>query len=424
MFYLCLFFLALLIGSFVAEMLAIWMQVLRLLSSPLPHHKGTFSEEQYEQARLYTIDKIALAAIRRTCSFLCLILILRYLLLFKLDSLLRGTFPEASETFFSSLFVAIFFFLESLLNAPFDLLSRILIDRKHGVSKESPLDSLADNARTILISSGCTFPVGYFWFKMFSAAGMDRFFCLWVVVALGALFLSQGTTLFAEGFLGKSKELERGSLKSKIVSVAKGLGFPLDRVFLADHTEISPTRTVHHTGIRKKRLVIYSTLSKEETEDTIVACAVHEIAHWKYSHKWKQLAAHLATMLVLIMFAGKMLSGTSVVKALLFGENVAEHIAPHIRLAYLFLFFTHARLLLSMLQGVLARQFEKEADLFVVSNGHGQALLKYLRNLCRKGKTNPNPDTLYSVMNYSLPPPAERIRVMSEAITKTETKIK
>ena len=162
--------------------------------------------------------------------------------------------------------------------------------------------------------------------------------------------------------------------------------------------------------------MLYDTLLTQCTDDQVTAVLAHELGHWKLRHTPVLFIASqcvLASQLALFaMTRGAPGLYTS------FGFPVDQRPA----LAALLLFqmiIGPVDEVLGLLQNVVSRKFEFQADNFGVSLGWGKDLKTALCVLDKENKGPPNVDELYSAYHYSHPPLPERLRAIDAAMKKT-----
>ncbi len=79
--------------------------------------------------------------------------------------------------------------------------------------------------------------------------------------------------------------LEEGSLKGKIETYARNVGFELKNIFVIDGSKRSTKANAYFSGFgREKRVTLYDTLIDDLEEDEIVAVLAHEVGHYKRKH--------------------------------------------------------------------------------------------------------------------------------------------
>ena len=169
---------------------------------------------------------------------------------------------------------------------------------------------------------------------------------------------------------------------------------------------------------KNKRIVLYDTLiNKCQADEEIVAVLAHELGHWKLRHtpmlfiaSQVMLIAQLSLFVVAREAPGLYSS---------FGFSVHERPA----LAALILcqmIIGPADEVLGLLQNVVSRVFEFQADGFAVKQGWGKPLRTALCTLDKENRGPPNVDALYSAYHFSHPALPERLKAIDAAMRKED----
>lgn len=169
---------------------------------------------------------------------------------------------------------------------------------------------------------------------------------------------------------------------------------------------------------KNKRIVLYDTLiTKCTDDDEIVAVLAHELGHWKLGHTPRLfVASQIMLIAQLSLFA---LSRGAPGLFASFGFPPDQRPA----LAALILFqmiIGPVDEVLGLLQNVVSRVFEFQADGFAVKQGWGKPLRTALCTLDKENRGPPNIDALYSAYHFSHPALPERLRAIDAAMRKTE----
>lgn len=417
MFCWCLSVLGLVIGNYVAFVFLLGRQMLRLLGPAPKDSREIFSEEEYDKAKTYNMDKIALDIAQRTFSFLKIVLVFRYLLLFQLDGYLRGVFPKASPAAFAAIFLNVFMAAEYLTNVPFDLVQTFLVEERHGFNKMDFVGYCSDLMKEMVLCTIVSSFMGYFGFRIISSATLAHFFYFWVFAAAFSVLLCIAFPVVIDPFFNKFTLLEDGKLKSLVEELARKVQFPLSKILVMDGSKRSTHTNAYFVGIcGERRIVFYDTLLKNSTNEQVLAALCHEFGHWHHLHMLKLMVIHQAILLGIVMLAGMVILEEAAAKVLLFGAEVAGDVPIHIKVLYCMMLCTHIGLPVSVLKVMISRAFERQADAFAVEQGHGESLISALKNISKDNKSNPNPDPWYAAVCYSHPTVTERMSAITRLV--------
>jgi STE24 endopeptidase len=299
----------------------------------------------------------------------------------------------------------------SLFSLPFSLYRQFVIEERFGFNRMTWKLLLLDISKGALLSIIIMTPLlyGLFWF-------MDRAGNFWWIYAFAGFSLFQLVvmilypTLIAPLF-NKFSPLEEGSLKEKILALARKLDFRTSGIFVMDGSKRSSHSNAYFTGIgHAKRIVLFDTLVRQMDEEQLTAVLAHEIGHEKANHVKKRFAVSLLASLAGFYILSLLLDYTPLFQAFGF-DNPSYHAAVVI----LSFCAGPVTFFLQPLLAVLSRRHEYEADRFSVEATSSASGLKgALVRLSQKNLSNLTPHPWYSFYHYSHPTLAERISAMEE----------
>jgi STE24 endopeptidase len=308
------------------------------------------------------------------------------------------------------IFLAAMSALFSAIALPFSLYSTFVIEQKYGFNRMTWKLWLADFCKRLLLSMAIGIPVlaGILWF-------MDRFLpglwwlYVWVFLALVQLFLTSIFPVFIVPLFNKLTPLEEGSLKERILALARKVRFNLSGIFTMDGSKRSTHSNAFFAGMgRFRRIVLFDTLVKSLNEPEVLAVLAHEMGHNVKKHIRTGLVVELATSLAGLFVLSHLVSHSWFYSAFGF-EQPSSHAALFIfmKVAGPFAFF------LSPLTSMLSRKHEYEADRFSAESlGDPQPMIRGLVKLTKENLSNLTPHPLYSFFYYSHPTVMERIRAL------------
>ncbi|OQR88967.1 CAAX prenyl protease 1 [Thraustotheca clavata] len=106
------------------------------------------------------------------------------------------------------------------------------------------------------------------------------------------------TSVFIMLLVNKFTPLKKGSLKTRIESLASPLNFPLTNLFVCDGSKRSSHSNAYLQGFfNSKRIVIYDILLNQVNDDEVLAVLGHELGHWKCGTQCKVLSFNKFTLL-------------------------------------------------------------------------------------------------------------------------------
>jgi STE24 endopeptidase len=208
----------------------------------------------------------------------------------------------------------------------------------------------------------------------------------------------------------KQKPLEDGSLRDKIETYAKTVGFQLDNIFVIDGSKRSTKANAYFSGFgSQKQVTLYDTLIEDLEEEEIVAVLAHEVGHYKHKHIIYNLSLSLLTSGFTLWLLALLIGNQMLYEAL-----GVEQPGFHIGLIAFGLLYTPISMLTGFLMNILSRKFEYQADDYAKSTYNGNDLLGALKKLSQKSLSNLTPHPLYVKIHYSHPSLLKRAKNISK----------
>ena len=194
---------------------------------------------------------------------------------------------------------AIFLFAVSLgswlAGLPFSLYATFSIEARFGFNRTTPKTFVLDTLKSLAVSIAIGLPVllGLFWFM--DRAG--RWWWVWAFLAITAFELVMNLLypLVIAPLFNRFTPLAEGTLRDRILELARRLGFRTKGIFVMDASRRSRHGNAYFTGLGPvKRVVLFDTLVETMSEEEILAVLAHEIGHERRHHVRKGLALSIA----------------------------------------------------------------------------------------------------------------------------------
>lgn len=369
--------------------------------------RGAVPEETYRRSAEYTLVKSRFSiAVSAISSALMLAAVLSGLL-GQFDLLLGGL--SLHRYLHGILYVLGAAGVSGLVSLPVAWYSQFGIEQRFGFNRMTPGLFFADVIRGILLSIVLAVPLllGLFLF-MDTAGGLWWLYAAGFVMVL-QLVLTVLYPLVIAPLFNTFTPLPEGSLREKIETLARGLGFRTNGIFVMDSSRRSKHSNAYFTGLGKaKRIVLYDTLVNGFSEDEVVSVLAHEIGHEKKRHVVKRLA--VSTVLTFLMFRllALVLPYEPLYRA--FGFAAPSY---HALLVILALASGPLTFVFTPLFSFWSRRHEYEADRFAAeAAGTPRHLAGALLRLGTENLSNLTPHPLYSFYHYSHPTLAERLSAL------------
>ncbi len=391
----------------VIDLIADWLNLKALRTDVPEPMRDVVDAETYRKSQAYT-------RVNARFGFVTTIFDLTILLLFWflggfdwLDQSLRALgFGEiiTGLMFFGALFVG-----KTIIDLPFEYYSTFVIEERFGFNKSTRTTFWADQIKGLIISAiigGILGALVLLFFQFFPDWG---WLWAWMAVAAFSLLLTYLAPTCIMPLFNKFEPLQDGELKERIMTYAEKVDYPLAEVHVMDGSKRSTKSNAFFTGFGKnKKVALYDTLVENHTVDELVGVLAHEIGHYKKKHIPQMIGIALANMGVIFFLAGLFLNNEALHAA--FGM---QETSVYASLVFFGMLFIPLNRVLSMVQSILSRKNEFEADAFAATTtGQAQPMIDALKKLSKDNLSNLTPHPFYVFMNYSHPPVLLRLRAL------------
>ena len=237
-------------------------------------------------------------------------------------------------------------------------------------------------------------------------AGLRRFGPRWwipgavVIVAFGVA-ITYASPVVLDPLFNKFTPLERGRLRSEILSLAKRAHVDVGQVYVSDASRRTTAANAYVNGLgHTKRVVLYDNLLKGFTPAEVRFVVAHELGHVRHRDVPRALL-YLALVAPFGMFAvarlGDALAGLE--------DRRSPAVVPALLLSIALL-----APLVTVLSNQLSRQVERSADAFGLELTHEpQAQIEFQRRIAVKNVSNPDPPKLVQYLLGTHPTTLQRI---------------
>lgn len=306
----------------------------------------------------------------------------------------------------SLVYFAVIFIGSDILSIPFDYYQIFVIEEKFGFNKTSKSTYLNDKLKGYLLSIMIGGGLLGILLWLIHQMGQNFWWQFWIISAVFMVFVNLFYTALILPFFNKLTPLAEGELKSKIVSYAQSVNFPLDNIFVIDGSKRSSKANAFFSGFgTRKKVVLYDTLIDQHTPDELVAVLAHEIGHYKKKHiLWGMMASIIQVGVLLFILS-----------LFIFSENMSlalggSSVAIHLNIIGFTMLFSPISLILGIGMNMLSRKNEFEADAYAKITFDGKPLAEALKTLSANSLSNINPHPWYVFVNYSHPPLLDRLQ--------------
>ena len=373
-----------------------------------PVMKDYYDEDKYLKAKNYSIEKGKISLISSTLSTLITILFLVFDGYGWLDNFISIYYDIPflkSGIFFLSLFI-----LSDLISIPFSCYNTFVIEEKYGFNKTTVktfvLDKIKGYLLTIIVGGilllGATYIVSL----------LENGFWVWLWLSLSVIMLL--VNMFYADLIvpifNKLTPLETGSLREKIESYTKKVGYSLKNIYIIDGSKRSSKANAFFSGLGpRKTIALYDTLVEKHSEEELVAVLAHEVGHYKKKHVFTSLFLTIS-QLGLMCFLLELCLKVGEISQALGGKEMVFHLG----LVAFGILYSPIGTILSILMNINSRKNEFEADNYAKTTYSGKALELALKKLSVDSLSNLYPHPFYTFIHYSHPPLLKRLSALNE----------
>lgn len=372
---------------------------------PIPKElEGLYDEETYKKQQAYTGERrrvSLLGSVLNTCITLGIFA-------FGGFALFDGWVREVTSypVLMAILYMLIFNVIGMVVDVPFSYYNTFTIETKYGFNRMTKklfwTDLLKSTALSIVITSIIIGAVVWIY-------GMiPQWFWLvaWAVIGCFQLFMQYIYTDFIVPMFNKLSPLEDGELRSAIEDFAKKTNFSLENIYMQDSSKRSTHGNAYFSGWgKRKKVVIYDTLTEQLSTEQIVAVLAHEIGHQKHGHMTKMVVMMLSMMLLTLWLFSLVIDSKDVAMA-----AGCEMPSFHINIMVFSMLFTPISMLTDMFTAIISRRHEWEADEFARVHGQGEGISEALKKMSKHSLANLTPHPLVVFMEYSHPTLLDRVK--------------
>jgi len=376
----------------------------KMWSVTLPEKlKGICDEEEYKKTQLYQKDNNSLSLLSSSFNLALILVVIIFGGFALIDSLARDF--TANKVIISLIFFGIIGFASDLINIPFSCYDTFVIEKKYGFNTMTIRTFITDHIKSWFIAILVGIPVlgliTWFYYK----TGKNFWLYAWGLITVFSVFINLFYSELIVPLFNKQTPLQEGTLRTQIEEFAQKTGFKLRNIYIIDGSKRSTKANAYFSGFGpKKRIVLFDTLSKELTEEEIVAVLAHEIGHYKKKHVLLNLILSvIITGLMLFLFS--LVVNSPGLSIALGSQNTSFHLG----LIVFGILYSPLSLLIGLLTNYISRRNEFAADKFVKDNFKPEILAEALKKLSVKNLSNMMPHPVYVFFHYSHPPLLSRL---------------
>lgn len=377
---------------------------------------GVMSDETFEKARLYSIDKQRFGMVKDAFTIVTSSVIIYYGVLAKVWAVSDNINPYIGEVSISCIWLLIFNTFSTLVDLPFTIYYTFVLEAKFGFNKQTVKFFVLDRVKSFILSQVLVIPISSLVIVIVKYGGDWFFVWLWATIGVIALLLLTIYPSIIAPIFDKYTPLPEGELRTQIETLAASLKFPLTQLYVVEGSKRSAHSNAYFYGLFKsKRIVLYDTLLKTPDSggcqnDEILAVLGHELGHWQFSHVTKNIIIMQINLFLMFAVFAYMFKTPTLYLAVGFPKGL-QPVLVGLQVVVHYVMMPY-NTLLSFLLTCLSRRFEFQADEFAIHLGKADPLQRALIQLNKDNLGFPIYDELYSAWHHSHPPLLERIAAL------------
>ena len=371
--------------------------------------KNFYDKDKYKKAKEYKKANGKLSFFSSTINFSITI----FLLILGLYGKVSDYFMINFDNIFiqSSLFFLTFYLFNLIISIPFQYYSTFYIETKFGFNKTTINTFILDKLKGVFLALLIGGALLYATLIVYSKISHGFWIYLWFGLSFFTLFMNMFYTSLIVPLFNKLVPISEGSLKEKIETYSKKIGYSLNNIFIIDGSKRSTKANAYFSGIGpKKTIALFDTLVEKHSEEELVAVLAHEVGHFKKKHVYQGLILSIIQIGLITFLFELCLNNSELVNSL--GGKINSF---HLGLVVFSMLYSPIGLITGIFMNILSRKNEYEADKFAKETYNGDALVLALKKLSVNSLSNLYPHPFYVFVHYSHPPLIKRLDALSSS---------
>ena len=368
---------------------------------------GYYDEEKYKKSQNYLKDRTKFSFISSLTS---LIISIVFILIggFNYVDLFARSFGYG-EIVTGLIFVAVLYLLLEIIGIPFSAYNVFVIEEKYGFNKTTIKTFISDIIKNLILTAVIGLPIFAVIVMFFVKYNSLAWIYASITVILFELLITFIAPVFIMPLFNKYIPLEDGELKNELEKYAKEQNFKMKGLYKMDGSKRSTKTNAFFTGFGKfRRIVLFDTLIAKHTTQELVSVLAHEMGHYKKGHIHKMMIMSFANTIIIFFLLSLFIGNEG-----LFAAFKMQNISVYAALIFFGFLYTPISMFLSVLQNIISRKHEYEADKYSVTTyKNPKAMIEALKKLSVDNLSNLTPHKMKVFMEYSHPTVVDRIKAI------------
>ncbi len=303
--------------------------------------------------------------------------------------------------------------LEILISFPLKFYSSFYLEHRYGLSNQTLLRWLGEQAKAVLVGIPLILPVLLFFYYCLRTYGSAWWLPVGIMLFLATTVLARIAPKIIFPLFYKFKPLDKAELKERVARMCNEAGFRIEGVFSFNMSKNTKKANAGLTGIGKsKRVILGDTLLEKFTDEEIEAVLAHELGHYRGGHIWKGILLGTVSTFLGLFITSRLYAAS----ASLFGFQRLDDPAA---LPLLGLWLGIFGLVFSPVNNGVSRRYEFEADRYAVEQStNPRAFIDALKKLAEMNLADTAPNPVVEFLFYSHPSIEKRIQSAERNLVK------
>ncbi|MGH2533761.1 MAG: M48 family metallopeptidase [Thermomicrobiales bacterium] len=295
-----------------------------------------------------------------------------------------------------------------LVSLPWSFLAGYLIERRFGLTRQSPTAWLGDRSKGLGVSLALETPLIVASYAVIRRRPHDWWLVLSGVAVPVSVVLGNLAPVLIMPLFNRFEPLADDELVRRIRKLADRAGVPIADAFRMDMSRQTEKANAFFTGLgRTKRIVLGDTMLDRYAPEEIEAVVAHELGHQVHGDMWRMIAFGGAAMTGVAYSVGKL---TPRILCLTAHRTGVRDVGDEAGLPLVGLVAGMCAVLIAPVSAALSRAMERRTDRYALAlTGNGRAYASTMGRLAAQNLSDPSPPRWIVLLLYSHPPIAERI---------------
>ena len=314
-------------------------------------------------------------------------------------------------------FIAIIYFIITLISLPFSFYLSYLTEHKFGFSNMTIGLWFWTRTKSFLMGLLCISIIGS---SALLVIRKFKFYSVFIVPAgcliIGLIMIILYPIVILPIFY-EIKAIDNPRIEKRIIELANKSRVSVDNIYVIKESDYSKHTNAFFVGFgSSKKIFLYDTLLQNNNEAELISILAHEIGHWKYNHNLKGVFLGFLlylTEFMAIYYCVKTLKNES-------ESSIGEMYSPSMIPFYLLIFIIFS-IIADPIENFVSRKMEMSADQYALeATGDPDAFISAEIRIAKDNRSRLNKNPLAALFRDSHPMTIDRIKIAEKYREKTK----